>query len=88
MVALPFDSAATARKARGAFFTPQPIAAFLVDWAIRRPTDTVFEPSCGEAAFVAEAIPRGCGRSARQRSAVNSYREQILTVHLSTPHEH
>ena len=46
MVALPFEFAATARKARGAFFTPQPIATFLVDWAIRRPTETIFEPSC------------------------------------------
>ena len=58
MGTLPFDSAASARKARGAFFTPQSIATFLVEWAIRRPTDTVFEPSCGEAAFVAEAISR------------------------------
>jgi adenine-specific DNA methylase len=47
-----------ARKARGAFFTPRPIATFLVDWAIRRPTDTVFEPSCGEAAFLVEAVSR------------------------------
>ena len=46
------------RKARGAFFTPGPMATFLVDWAVRTPTDTVFEPSCGEAAFLTEAIAK------------------------------
>lgn len=49
---------AQARKARGAFFTPQPIAKFLTQWAVRDPSDTIFEPSCGEAAFLLEAVPR------------------------------
>ena len=49
---------AQARKARGAFFTPRPIATFLVQWAIRGPSDTIFEPSCGEAAFLLEAVSR------------------------------
>lgn len=40
---------------RGAFFTPQPIAQFLSDWAIRASTDTVLEPSCGEAVFLEAA---------------------------------
>jgi len=44
------------RKARGAFFTPPPIADFLSRWAIRSATDSVLEPSCGEAAFL---IPSG-----------------------------
>ena len=47
-----------ARKLRGAFFTPQPIAAFLAAWAIRHPSDTIFEPSCGEAIFLGEAVSR------------------------------
>ena len=47
-----------ARKARGAFFTPQPIARFLVQWAVRARSDTIFEPSCGEAAFLLEAVSR------------------------------
>ena len=47
-----------ARKSRGAFFTPPAIATFLADWAIRRPTDTVFEPSCGEAVFLTAAARR------------------------------
>jgi len=46
----------TARKARGAFFTPEAIASFVVDWAIRSAADTVLEPSCGEAAFLTHAV--------------------------------
>jgi adenine-specific DNA-methyltransferase len=45
-------------KARGAFFTPVAIAAYLAAWAIRAPTDNVFEPSCGEASFLLTAGER------------------------------
>ncbi|WP_250444021.1 N-6 DNA methylase [Actinotalea sp. C106] len=43
------------RKARGAFFTPQTVAAYVTRWAVRETTDTVLEPSCGEAAFLIAA---------------------------------
>jgi adenine-specific DNA-methyltransferase len=43
------------KKERGAYFTPQPIAQFLSDWAIRSPNDTILEPSCGEAVFLEAA---------------------------------
>jgi len=43
------------RKARGAFFTPQPIARFIADWAVTSPSAAVLEPSCGEAVFLREA---------------------------------
>lgn len=46
------------RKARGAFFTPTPIARFITDWAIRDAADEVLEPSCGDAAFMVEAVHR------------------------------
>ena len=52
------SSSLEARKTRGAFFTPQTITGFLAEWAIRRPTDAVFEPSCGEAAFLAAVADR------------------------------
>ena len=48
-------SASDARKARGAFFTPAPIARFIVDWAVRRAGDSVLDPSCGDAALLAPA---------------------------------
>lgn len=59
LVPVPFTEAElTSRKLRGAFFTPRPIAAFLAAWAIRNRSDTIFEPSCGEAIFLAEAVSR------------------------------
>ncbi len=44
------------RKGRGAFFTPPEMSAFVVDWAVRKGSDSVLEPSCGEASFL---IPAG-----------------------------
>lgn len=48
----------SSRKARGAFFTPDPLARFLADWAISSPANRVLEPSCGEAAFLLAATRR------------------------------
>ncbi len=58
------------RKARGAFFTPPALARFIVDWAIRSPSDAILEPSCGEAVFLHE-----CG-------AVEGYRGTLKGVEL------
>jgi adenine-specific DNA methylase len=46
------------RKARGAFFTPPEVAQYICEWAIRAPTDRVYEPSCGEADFLLAAGQR------------------------------
>ena len=46
------------RKARGAFFTPQPISRFITEWAVRDSCDRVLEPSTGDAAFLVEAVAR------------------------------
>ncbi len=51
------DTAAL-RKARGAFFTPEPLARYVTDWAVRNVADKVLEPSCGEAAFLLSAVDR------------------------------
>ena len=53
----PFDSAAL-RKARGAFFTPPAIAAFIAEWAVRSAEETVLEPSAGEAEFLVHAVAK------------------------------
>lgn len=53
----PRDSPAL-RKARGAFFTPAPLARYITDWAVRDVADEVLEPSCGEAAFLHAAVDR------------------------------
>lgn len=47
---------AQARKARGAFFTPEPIADYLAAWAVGEdPQARVIDPTCGEAVFLLAA---------------------------------
>ena len=48
----------SARKARGAFFTPAELCDYVAAWAIRSDADVVLEPSCGEAAFLLSAGAR------------------------------
>ena len=55
--ALDVDSAAL-RKARGAFFTPEPVARYITSWAVRSIADSILEPSCGEASFLLSAVDR------------------------------
>ena len=52
------DDTDTLRKARGAFFTPPEVAAYVASWAVRSAADRVLEPSCGEAAFLVAAHER------------------------------
>ncbi|MGB8385251.1 MAG: N-6 DNA methylase [Dermatophilaceae bacterium] len=63
MTVLGLDSAQL-RKARGAFFTPDVVAGYLAEWAVRSPADAVLEPSCGEAVFLLAV-----GRRLRQLGA-------------------
>ncbi len=62
--------AATRQKDLGAFYTPEPMAAALVDWAIQSAEDTVLDPSFGGLVFLAEADRRlrelGAARPASQ----------------------
>jgi adenine-specific DNA-methyltransferase len=52
------DSRAS-RKERGAFFTPEPIAEYLADWAVEDdPRATVLDPTCGESVFLEAAGSR------------------------------
>jgi len=57
------------RKARGAFFTPTAVSAFITRWAVRKSTDRVLEPSCGEAAFLLEVGARLWELGLRERIA-------------------
>ena len=52
------SEASNLRKHRGIFYTPEDIANFLVDWAIRSPNTSVLEPSCGNGIFIEHAIKR------------------------------
>jgi hypothetical protein len=46
------------RKACGALFTPEPVARYITDWAVRSITDQILEPSCGDASFLLAAVDR------------------------------
>lgn len=41
------------QKHRGAFFTPDDVAASLTGWAVRSPRDRLLDPSCGDGRFIA-----------------------------------
>lgn len=58
------------RKARGAFFTPPELCSYVSRWAIRKPTDRVLEPSCGDAAFLTAGGTRllALGAAAKKRA--------------------
>ena len=44
------------RKHRGAFFTPEPIAEHLAEWAVsKNPKARILDPTCGEAVFLLAA---------------------------------
>lgn len=44
---------ATAEKLRGGFYTPEPIAAFILRWGINGSNDfDILEPSCGDGVFL------------------------------------
>ncbi len=49
---------AAQQKVLGAFYTADPVARFLVRWAVRRADDIVLDPSCGAGVFLQAATER------------------------------
>ena len=45
-------------KLRGGYYTSPEVAKWLCEWAIRRITDQVLEPSCGDGIFLGAALDR------------------------------
>ena len=45
-------------KLRGGYYTPCQIAEFIAEWAIRTPSDSVLEPSCGDGSFLGAVTVR------------------------------
>ena len=45
-------------KLRGGYYTPEPIAQFICNWAIDNNTRGILEPSCGDGAFLKEAAKK------------------------------
>lgn len=46
------------RRRDGIYYSPDDVAATLVEWAVRRPVDTVFDPSFGGCVFLSTAYDR------------------------------
>lgn len=42
----------TAQKKSGAYYTPDPVVASLVHWAVRNEADRLLDPSCGDGRFI------------------------------------
>lgn len=69
-VHLPPSDIPAARKARGAFFTPPPIADYLASWAVDDdPEARILDPTCGESVFLRAAC--------RQLRAVGSRQDEL-----------
>lgn len=66
--------APTEQKLRGGYYTPSTVASFLASWAIRGKADTVLEPSCGDGAFLEEAV----AALKKKRSSPGQIGAQIL----------
>jgi adenine-specific DNA-methyltransferase len=49
---------AAQQKVLGAFYTADPVARFLVRWAIRKADDVILDPSCGDGVFLQAAAER------------------------------
>ncbi|HTQ80687.1 MAG TPA: N-6 DNA methylase [Thermoanaerobaculia bacterium] len=69
------------RKSRGAFFTPADLSAYVAQWAVRSPADSVLEPSCGEAAFLLSVGARLRSLGARD---LPPYQLQGIEIHPSS----
>ena len=41
------------QKHSGAYYTPEPVVADLVGWAVRKESDRLLDPSCGDGRFIA-----------------------------------
>jgi adenine-specific DNA-methyltransferase len=57
-------------KARGAFYTPATIAAFIARWAIRAKGARVLEPACGDGSFMVAAAERLADLGAQDASGL------------------
>jgi adenine-specific DNA methylase len=44
------------QKLRGGYYTPEPIARFLSDWAVQTPDDRILEPSCGDGVLMEASL--------------------------------
>lgn len=58
------------QKLRGGYYTPQPIAHFLAQWAVQSPTTLILEPSCGDGEILEQALQALIERGATKEEAI------------------
>ncbi len=58
-----FKRLETAQKLRGGYYTPDPVARFLLRWALAREPRRMLEPGCGDGAFLRAARDLGATAS-------------------------
>lgn len=61
------------RKRRGAYYTPEAVAALLARWAVRSANDRVLDPACGDGRFLTYAshsvgVEQDCNAAAQAQS--------------------
>lgn len=59
----------TYQKLRGGYYTPEPIADFMAQWAIVSPQAKVLEPSCGDGVFIESSLKALLARGATRQKA-------------------
>lgn len=67
-------------KLRGGYYTPDKISEFISEWAIRTPSDSVLEPSCGDGSFLS-AITK---RFSEFGATAEQIRKNVIGVELDT----
>jgi adenine-specific DNA-methyltransferase len=59
---------------RGGYYTPEPIAEFMANWAIQSSQTSVLEPSCGDGVFIEASLKALSKRGASKRQAIEMIR--------------
>lgn len=75
--------AAVQSKLRGGYYTPDPIATFLSQWALANGGEAILEPSAGDGTFV-EAVARQLGRRGRI-DAIELHEDEASKIRTRVP---
>ncbi len=68
-------------KLRGGYYTPSDIADFIVKWAVKKDTDSVLEPSCGDGSFLS-AVRK------REQQSFGTHMKDVTGVELAANEAH
>lgn len=78
---------ATFQKSFGAFYTAEPVARTIIKWAVRNPSDSVLDPSCGDGVFLSSAFRHleSLGSSNPQIWGIDVNEEALQSVKARIP---